>query len=445
MRIKLPGLIISFAVVLLTLVGRPECQLTQPFTVAQSPSEEKPTLKEFGSSVRRLKWDPARQAVVQTGGAEKHPPVPGEDVIRIDTQLVVCDVLIRDKDGNAIKGLTQDDFIVAEDGQPQQINHFSLGDEREVARSIVLIIDYSSSQLPYIRNSVEAAKTLVDQLRPKDRMAIVTDDVELKVDFTRDKAKLKDALEDLKQRATLQRRFGRSDQFTALMATVRELFSSEDFRRIVIFQTDGDELNLLQPPDLYRYFWLLPPAAGASEKEKRKSQEQVSHAISQSEPKPEIKAFGLNEVYDAAEKSRATVYSVIPGVRFIGLSPAEELEAARNSTDDMTFSSRTHGLSRYLPKKSLLQIADIWMGRQSAVAGAATRTGGFNSFLENPNQAEQIYSRILSDMDSRYVIGYYPANKVRDGRRRKVSIEVRNHPEYTVEGRKSYYAPGPEQ
>ena len=47
----------------------------------------------------------------------------------------------------------------------------------------MLIIDYSSSQRPYIENSIAAAKTLVDKLRPNDQMAIVTDDVELKVEL----------------------------------------------------------------------------------------------------------------------------------------------------------------------------------------------------------------------------------------------------------------------
>lgn len=416
---------------------------------AQSPTEQRPTLKEFGSSIKRLKWDPVKQAAVESRAAERQPTA--EDVIRIDIELVVCDVLVLDGQGHTITGLTQEDFKVAEDGQPQNISHFSLGSEGEVERSIVLIIDYSSSQRPYIENSIAAAKTLVDKLRPNDRMAIVTDDVELKVNYTRDKFKLKDALEDLRQRATLQERFGRSEQFTALMATAKELFSNEDFRRIVIFQTDGDELNLLQPTDLYRYLNIPPPAADASEKEKRKAEERLSQTISQHKIKPVVKEFGLNDVYDAAEKSRATVYSVIPGVRLIGLSPAERLEQILKYLDD--WSNLQGGLDyRSLSRKQLLKVqnsllkgAEVWMSYQSAVSGAATRTGGFTSFLENPNQAEEIYSRILADVNNRYVIGYYPTNKTRDGKRRKVLIEVRSHPEYTVEGRKTYYAPGPDQ
>jgi len=44
-----------------------------------------------------------------------------------------------------------------------------------VPRSIILIIDYSPSQFAYIKDSIEAAKVLVDKLKPRDRMAVVTD------------------------------------------------------------------------------------------------------------------------------------------------------------------------------------------------------------------------------------------------------------------------------
>ncbi|MFL6335936.1 MAG: hypothetical protein ACJ754_21725 [Pyrinomonadaceae bacterium] len=82
---------------------------------------------------------------------------------------------------------------------------------------------------------------------------------------------------------------------------------------------------------------------------------------------------------------------------------------------------------------------------QKALVELSVLSGGWADFLEEPEQAAGIYERIYSDVNRRYVIGFYPMNKARDGSRRRVSIEVRDHPEYTVWGRKSYYAPGPEQ
>ena len=75
-----------------------------------------------------------------------------------------------------------------------------------------------------------------------------------------------------------------------------------------------------------------------------------------------------------------------------------------------------------------------------AMVQMAKLTGAWPEFLEQPGQADEIYTRILSDIDRRYVLGYYPTNRTRDGKRRKVAVEVRGHPEYLVWGQKSYFA-----
>ena len=165
-------------------------------------------------------------------------------------------------------------------------------------RSIVLIIDYSASQLPFIRTSIESAKQLVDKLNPKDRMAIVTDDVRLLVDFTTDKQLLKSRLEGLKASA-LAGNVGASDQFDALMATLTEIFNNADIRPIVIFQTDGDEFDDLRGNAPPTRFWL--PAR-----------------------------FSFQNVLTAAEKSRVTIYPVISGIRYAAVPEAELVERALN-------------------------------------------------------------------------------------------------------------------
>ena len=76
------------------------------------------------------------------------------------------------------------------------------------------------------------------------------------------------------------------------MATAKELLRlTKIFAASFIFQTDGDELNLLTATDLYRYLNIPPPAADASEKEKRKSEERLSQTISQYPIKPVSKEF----------------------------------------------------------------------------------------------------------------------------------------------------------
>lgn len=400
-------------------------------TLAQVQPREKPKLKNFGESLKRLKWDENKKAAVEEQRREDKTTNPrDDDVVRIETSLVVCDVLVLDQRGQPVPGLTDKDFALTEDAKPQQIGAFSLGDNATVPRSIVLIIDYSGSQLPYINTSVEAAKTLVDQLGPKDRMAIVTDDVRLLVDFTDDKTNLKSNLESLKSAALSEDAKrgwfrGHSLQFSALMATLKEAFDDEDQRPIIIFQTDGDETTILQP----------------------------LAADTPSTLKAVARQFGLADVFRAVEKSRATIYTVVPGFRLIGLSPEEQMRRIRamlysslpGRAGGTNIRNRENDRRPVIPPEFLKRELEIGIRRQSALAEVATLTGGWISFLEQPTQADEIYSHIFSDINRRYIVGYYPTNKVHDGKRRKVKVEVRGHPDYILIGRKSYLAPEPEQ
>jgi VWFA-related protein len=364
------------------------------------------------------------------GAAEGVEATDDEEVVRVDTSLVACDVLVLDKAGRAVRGLAAADFVVTAEGAAQEIGTFSLGDNAMLPRSIVLIIDHSGSQLPYIENSVRAAQILVDQLNPRDRMAVVTDDVELLVEFTRDKKVLKESLESLKKKATSNslppgQRVGRSRQYTALLATLYELFEPGDTRPIVIFQTDGDELAALRDNNVPVLMPPLPP-------------EQLAEALKRR--RENMREYSLADIYRVAEKSRATIYTVVPGVRLIGLEAGEEpkkLKALRE-LQGKYFQWIAQSDER------LKFFSEQVRAMQLALFGLSKLTGGWVDYLEQPGQATDIYARILSDINRRYVIGFYPSNKERDGKRRALNITVRDHPEYTVWGRKSYYAPAPQ-
>jgi VWFA-related protein len=401
----------------------------------QSQNQERPRIKTFGESLKHKIQN--RSADQTESKKDKSPDAKEEEVLRLKTTLVAVDVLVLNQQGRAVTGLKQSDFIIKEDGQAQQVSNFSLGNDTATARSIVLIIDYSGSQLPYIITSVEAAKILVEQLNPKDRMAIVTDDVSLLVDFTSDKKELKEKLESLKKQA-MSGKTGLSRQFSALMATLNELFDDEDLRPIIIFQTDGDELTRLGRQSF------LPPLPANSSPEVQAAYEMRLQAESL------FKSFTLEDVFTQAEKSRATIYTVIPGHQLIGLSSDEQIKQMKKQHTIRFAAMRQSGQSgmpdaNSLPEEVFARQAQRVVAAQSTISGIAKLTGGWFSFLEDPSQAADIYSRMLSDINLRYVIGFYPTNESRDGKRRKLTIEVRNHPEYKVLGRRSYYAPNAEK
>ncbi|HEY8459991.1 MAG TPA: VWA domain-containing protein, partial [Blastocatellia bacterium] len=337
-------------------------------------AQEKLKREEFGSSLKRLKWDEREQRAIET--KESDGRSDSDTVIRVETSLAVFEILALDRKGRAVSGLSKDDFIVVEDGVPQEVATLSPADGSAVPRSIVLIIDYSGSLQPFIESSVAAAKTIVDRLKPNDRMAVVTDDVALLVDFTRDKGRLKKGLDSLRKRANSGRP-GRSDQYSALLATLKELIVGVE-RPIIIFQTDGDELGRLRS------------AGGAP-----------------SVPAAQFKEYSLEDIYAAAEKTRATIYSVIPGVRFAGVPPEEHVERARALFGKL-FQARQEwgGWRRPLdsPFEGYLRSrAQMSLRQQLALAGIADLTGGWAEYLEAPEQAAEIYDRIFAGIERRYI------------------------------------------
>lgn len=399
----------TLSVALVVLWGVCIASISKPPLLAQPSTVERPRLKDFGSSLKRKSNKKKGEPEKKEAGRAKEAD---DEVIRVETDLVSSDVLVLDQRGNAVLGLSQKDFIVTEDDMPQEVALFALGSDTVIPRSIALVIDYSGSLAPYIDTSVEAGKLLVDKLGPRDRMAIVTDDVKLLVDFTSDKTILKGKLESLKgaaKKGDAKRGWaaGHSLQFSALMATLRELFDGEDIRPLIIFQTDGDELRIMN-------------TLGQTYK------------------------FTLEDVYRAAEESHATIYPIIPGRRFIGLPEDEQVKIMKMLYDEKAAHGGNKGLSK-LPESKLRETAKALEREQSVLANLAKLTGGYADFLESPEQADFIYSRIFSGIKKRYLIGYYPSNKARDGKHRRVNIAVRDHPEYVVWGRKGYFAAQPEQ
>ncbi len=387
------------------------------FVSAQSLDYPPNEIKVFGSSLKKTdkkKKDSAKTEKQNNRYFNENNPINEDGVIRVETTLVVNEVLVFDKNGKCVQGLKKEDFMVKEDNQPQEITTFLTGDSELIPRSIVLIIDYSFSQLPYLETSIEAAKVLVDKLNQNDRMAIVTDNVELLQGFTSDKKLLKDKLEALKISA-FSGEVGSSKQYSALMTTLNEMFNEQAFRPIIIFQTDGDQLGQLKG-EVANHLFLGEDAIN----------------------------FSYQDILTGTDKTRATIYTIIPGIFFKNTPKKVRLERAKTHLEKLQIIStklNSFTLQPHKPKMDMNYVksrAEWIMREQEAISEIAKFTGGWTKYLEEPQQAEKIYSEILSKMNERYVIGYSPTNQAREQKIRLMTTEVRGHPEYKIVGRKSY-------
>lgn len=111
---------------------------------------------------------PATTAQQKNTGPEEY----GEgDTVRVDTTLVSIPVSVMDRDGKFIPNLRKEDFRVWENGVEQQVAYFASTDK---PFTVALVIDTSGSTKNRLYEIQDAAIAFVEQLRPDDRVMVVS-------------------------------------------------------------------------------------------------------------------------------------------------------------------------------------------------------------------------------------------------------------------------------
>lgn len=138
---------------------------------------------------------------VLIGGNNRPAPTPtpatGDDeIIRVETNLVTMPVSVLDRDGRFISGLQQNDFKIFENGVEQKLDYFQ---SVEQPFTVILLIDVSPSTQFKIGEIQDAASAFVDQLRPADRVMVISFDesVHVLTPATNNRYQLKNAIRQL--------------------------------------------------------------------------------------------------------------------------------------------------------------------------------------------------------------------------------------------------------
>jgi Ca-activated chloride channel homolog len=118
---------------------------------------------------------------------------PGEDRIKIDTDLVNLDVMVIDQHNNPVANLKKEDFSVYEDKVKQAIESVS---REEAPVSFGLVIDTSGSMTSKLHSVSDATVLLIKQMRRDDEAFVASfkTEAELTQDFTSDRRELEDAI-----------------------------------------------------------------------------------------------------------------------------------------------------------------------------------------------------------------------------------------------------------
>ena len=406
-------------------------------------------------------------ALAAAAGARARPqssPSPSpQTTFPTGVEIVKVDVVVTDKAGRPVDGLTRDDFTVEEDGQPQAIESFEairvppasiapvverprVSTNHEPTsgpgRTFVVVFDdlnLTSLQTPQAKAAV--AEFLEKGVREGDRVLLAATGggawwsarmeagrVELvalvkrlegrrRVDTEPDRMTDWEALRihvfrDREVAARVQRRFKEYGVTPASDVERYEYrFSFEDpylLQRASQVYLQTLERNRLMLGLLERALVALASTPG------RKAAILVSEGFVHDPTLGEFK-----EVVDASRRSNVAVYFV----------------DARGLTG-MPLAATAEFGPQLLPQDlSSMSLDDPLASEGSEVLAADT--GGFT--VKNTNDLAEGVQRIARESEAYYLLGYRPTNTARDGRFRKIDVKVRSKG-VRVRARRGYYA-----
>jgi Ca-activated chloride channel homolog len=157
--------------------------------------------------------------------------------IRVDVRLIRVFTSVRNTSGELVGNLTKDDFLLSDNGVPQQITLF----ERSTAQplNVAVLLDISASVAKDLKYEVEAslrfARSLLNEGNEDDVISLITFNhaVDLIAGFTRRLPRLENALKSLQTGAG-------TSVYDAIFLASEELEGREG-RKVMIVVSDGGD------------------------------------------------------------------------------------------------------------------------------------------------------------------------------------------------------------
>jgi VWFA-related protein len=364
--------------------------------------------------------------------------------IRVSSELVLVNVVARDKKGNPITDLKKGDFTLYEDGKKQEISSFDFEDVDQLQndggptvsgaapgtpgsllhsskknpptldardrRLILLFFDFSAMEPEQVDRSVDAAKKFIQtKMQPADLIAMVSlaTNMHVDCDFTDDQKKLLDVLAGYNSgegqgfdAGTTGSAEGTAESGGSFTEDDTDLNTFTADRKLLAIQSLMDALNKLPQKKSVIYF---------------------SNGITQSGVDNQS---ALRAATAAAVKANASIYSL--DVR--GLQAFPPGGEAQNAS--------LHGQSGYTGG-SILNDLNGNAASQDTLATLSSDTGG-KAFFDS-NDFSGIFSQVQKDSSVYYVLGFTSNNRLKDGRFRHLKVTV-NRPDLKLDFRSGYYA-----
>jgi VWFA-related protein len=408
-----------------------------------------------------------------------------DDVIKVNSNLVSLDVIVKDKKGKAVTDLNPEDFTVLENGVPQKIEFFDStltsgsegGQSTNVNDStqpgsrtlngfprniIALVLDGQSTQVSNLKHVREGIiKYIRERISDSDLVALfsISGGLQLRQPFTQDKAKLIAAVENAYDSSTLSKTSEARD-ISENISSLRDQIGGGVTGPIAATPGAGAAgsaaaQTMIAQRMLEQYIQLRSALSAQQTRPVLAALAAISEGLRSIPGKKTVVMFSegfvatealdwqIQSTIDIANRANVAIYiidsggltggaptsgALVSGSPLGAISAATDMEHRRRagageSVFDIT---RQEGLNR----------------QQDLLYRISEDTGG--RFLKNTNDIAGGLERIDAEIRSRYTLAYRSTDQNFDGSFRKVKIEVRR-PDTNVVARPGYYAIPPSQ
>lgn len=404
-----------------------------------------------------------------------------EDVVKVKSNLVNIDVIVKDKKGKYVSDLKAGDFTITEDGQAQKIEFFDAPVVRTETRKpgettteatvtagpgptptrnyVSLVLDSQTTDFTNLKPVREGAiKYVQEQVTDADAVAIlsVTNGLQMLQSFTHDKAKLIAAIEKLgspdaksfEQKEIAENIANLRDFLNSAPAAAAGAISSpaagSQQAQIMLAQTVlAQFIRLRTALSLQQARPVLAALAAIAEGLRPIPGKKTVVLFSQGFVTPAVLDWQVQSTIDIANRANVAVYiidsaglragaptsgALVPGSPLAGVSAITSQEQRIRAVGGETVfdNVRQEGQSR----------------EYDILYRISGDTGG--KFLKGNNDIGLGLERINQEIQSRYTLAYRSTNQNFDGTFRKVKIEVRR-PDMQIVSRSGYYAIPPEE
>jgi len=403
-------------------------------------------------------------ALVSPASAQRTQPQPQQPrlVENIDVRIIDFDVVVTDRRGNFVSGLSKDDFEILENGVPKPISNFAEIDagapkrilatevsgevveqnpaqapaamQEEMKRRIIIYID-NLSLAPFNRNRVfkQMKEFLHSAMRPGDEAMVATYNRSMKVraPFTRDPNQISSILDAISTESGLG--VANRSERKSFEERIREATSYQDAIASARTYASSVEHDLRQSASSLSA--LMQTLAGVDGKK-------ILVLTSEGfpiQPGREIFQF-VDEI--AREKNWQATSSSLEAMHYDGTNLIQSIAKTANANDITLYTIHAAGLAANTemsaenarPVSSMVTHA-LTTNTTESMHMMAQMTGGLASV--NTNNFEAAFKRIQSDLDSYYSLGYR-AGTERVDRQRYLQVRLKNRKDLQVRARQTF-------